>query len=456
MSGRGLPKSEMIFQAKRSKARVILSFSAVALGLLQAWAYRYLVYMEDAWSYLDIADNYLCGDFARALSSYWSPLYSWLIALGLAICQPPVCEKFVVLKLVNFLSFLFSIFAFELLLDQVIAWYREDAFADGRPLLKVSETQLELSSYLVFIFMSLSVGAVWKDTPDLLMTGFLYLATACSLAFWRGKADKNNSLLLGLSLGAGYLCKAVMIPVALVYFLIIAIAPQSKAAKKRTIIVVIALFASLTAPYIVAISFKNQKPTLSTTMTYNYALWVLRSAPFRHALALRTLDQLPIKFAHPSQVIFQQPQVFYFAEPIRATFATHYDPAYWFDGLKLYFDWIYQLFATANSLFVLSRLFFAWLFFGWLVLLVGCRNWAISLQSMTQRLPLFLPSLAGLSLYSIGLNCNTLYCERYFPGFFVLWFLGLMGSIRLPDTIKVRKVVLVSIIVSLLDRKSVV
>ena len=56
----------MIFSTRLSKARLILRLSAITLGLLQAWAYRYVVYMEDAWSYLDIADKYRCGDFANA------------------------------------------------------------------------------------------------------------------------------------------------------------------------------------------------------------------------------------------------------------------------------------------------------------------------------------------------------------------------------------------------------
>ncbi|MBP9089484.1 hypothetical protein KBI23_00545 [bacterium] len=429
---------------------MILRFCAIALGLLQAWAYRYLVYMEDAWSYLDIADNYLRGDFASALSSYWSPLYSWLIALFLLAFHPPVCEKFVVLKLINFTSFLFVIFAFELLLDQVMAWYSEETLCQGRALLKVGAPLLELWSYVVFILMSLSVGAVWKDTPDLLMSGFLYAATALTLAFWRGQLTQIKALFIGFSLAAGYLCKAVMFPLTLVYLLILAVSPQAKAAKVRAILLVVAAFLLVAGPYIAAISIKNQKLLFSTTMQYNYALWVLRNAPFRHALALRNADQLPMKFTHPSQVIFTEPQVFYFAEPIHATFATHYDPAYWFDGVKIYFDGVMQFVATVASISVLVRLFFGWLFFGWLVLLLGCRSRAITLKSMACRLPLFLPSLAGLTLYSLGLNCYTLYSERYFPGFFVLWFLGLMGSIRLPDTSKVRKVLLASTIVSLL------
>ncbi|MFA6555847.1 MAG: hypothetical protein WCT03_05435 [Candidatus Obscuribacterales bacterium] len=438
-----------------SAVRPILRCGALLVALLQAWAYRYSVYMEDDWSYLDIADNYLRGDFAAALSSYWSPLYSWLIALTLWLLQPVACEKFVVLKLINFASFLFVIFTFERLLDQVLAWYGAD---DKPEQLRVSARLIEVSSYIVFIFMSLSVGAVWKDTPDLLMSGFLYGATALTLSFWRASSSSDSGssssrlkeILLGVALAAGYLCKAVMIPVSLVYVLVLALAPQAAAVRKRAIVTVVAAFLLIAGPYIAAISWQQQRPLFSTTMPYNYALWVLRSAPFCHALAGRPANQLPIEFKHPSTVIFAEPQVFYFAEPIHATFSTHYDPAYWYEGVKVYFDGEQQFVASVASISVLVRLFFGWLFFGWLVLLIGCRTRALSLQSMKPRLLLFLPALAGMTVYTIGLNCNTLFAERYFPGFFVLWYLGLMGSVRLPNSNKAKQVLLASTILSLL------
>ncbi len=428
--------------------RPILRGCAVLFALLQAWAYRHSVYMEDAWSYLDIADNYLRGDFAAALSSYWSPLYSWLLALCFSLLHPPICEKFVVLKIVNFASFLFVIFAFERLLDQVLAWYGADLDEQhGR--LKVSARLIEVSSYIVFIFMSLSVGAVWKDTPDLLMSGFLYAAAALTVAFWRGGLSRFKQALLGGALAAGYLCKAVMVPVSLVYLIVLALAPQPRGLRLRAILTVIGAFLVLAGPYIAAISWQHQRLLFSSTMPYNYALWVLRSAPFCHALANRPANQLPVEFTHPSEVIFAEPQVFYFAEPFHATFATHYDPAYWYEGVKVYFDGEQQFVASVASISVLVRLFFGWLFFGWLVLLCGCRSRALSLQSMKERLALFLPALAGMLVYTVALNCNTLFAERYFPGFFVLWYLGLMGAVRLPNTNKARKILLLSTIVSL-------
>jgi hypothetical protein len=265
--------------------------------------------------------------------------------------------------------------------------------------------------------------------------------------------SRLNRPLLGYYLGAGYLCKAIVFPLSFVYLLLLALAPQPKALKVKMILLTVATFALIAGPYIAAISLKNHRLVFSTTMPYNYALWVLRSAPFLHALAGRPAEPSSLvatEFTHPSTRIFSEPQVFYFAEPIHETFATHYDPAYWYDGVKVYYDGVQQFVASVASISVFVRLFFGWLFFGWLVLVIGCGPRVLSLRSMVSRLPLFLPAFAGMTIYTIGLNCNTLFAERYFPPFFVLWFLGLMGSLRLPDTTKARRVLLVSTIVSLL------
>ena len=68
---------------------------ATVLGLSQAWSWRY--YIEpDGVSYIEVAHAYLRRDFAHAVNAYWSPFYSWLLALALA----PVPEYCNVLRFV--------------------------------------------------------------------------------------------------------------------------------------------------------------------------------------------------------------------------------------------------------------------------------------------------------------------------------------------------------------------
>ena len=52
-----------------------------ALGIAQGLLTIYDLDMSDCISYMDISTFYRNGDWRMALNSYWSPMYSWLLAL---------------------------------------------------------------------------------------------------------------------------------------------------------------------------------------------------------------------------------------------------------------------------------------------------------------------------------------------------------------------------------------
>ena len=68
------------------RLKAVFRLLAVTMAALQAW--RGFSVNPDGVSYLDIADAYLRGDWHAAVSTYWSPLYSWLLAAGLAVFRP--------------------------------------------------------------------------------------------------------------------------------------------------------------------------------------------------------------------------------------------------------------------------------------------------------------------------------------------------------------------------------
>src|SRR5829696_3720393 len=57
---------------------------AVLLVAMHAYVGRHAI-NPDAVSYLDVASAYAAGDLGAARNYYWSPLYSWLLALGLLV-----------------------------------------------------------------------------------------------------------------------------------------------------------------------------------------------------------------------------------------------------------------------------------------------------------------------------------------------------------------------------------
>ena len=90
--------------ARLRRLRLACWLSAGALGALQAFAYRDDM-NPDGVSYLDLADAWRRGDWAQAVSLYWSPLYSWLLGGALALLRPPARAEFPVVHLVNLLLY---------------------------------------------------------------------------------------------------------------------------------------------------------------------------------------------------------------------------------------------------------------------------------------------------------------------------------------------------------------
>src|SRR5215467_3256024 len=103
--------SSQLHSPKDRKLVASLWAVAVFLGLCQAWSWRF--YIEpDGVSYIEIAHAYIQRDFVRAVNAYWSPLYSWLLALVISIAHVPEYREATVLHLVNFINYLLSLASF--------------------------------------------------------------------------------------------------------------------------------------------------------------------------------------------------------------------------------------------------------------------------------------------------------------------------------------------------------
>src|SRR6266436_6436899 len=80
--------------------RAVFWAIAIVTGFLQTWMARFSV-TSDGICYLDIASAYLRGDWHNALNSYWSPFFSWLLALAMGIFHPAPYWESTLLHFVN-------------------------------------------------------------------------------------------------------------------------------------------------------------------------------------------------------------------------------------------------------------------------------------------------------------------------------------------------------------------
>src|SRR5712664_928654 len=87
----------------------VITFAA---GFLQAWAARFWI-SPDGNNYLDIATAYLRGDWKNAINAYWSPFFSWLLALCLRLFHPAPYWESTLLHLLDFVGLLVALLCFE-------------------------------------------------------------------------------------------------------------------------------------------------------------------------------------------------------------------------------------------------------------------------------------------------------------------------------------------------------
>lgn len=390
----------------------------------------------DGISYLDMGDAYFRGDWKMAINSYWSPLYSWIVALGLHIFHPSLRFEFQVVHVMQFLIFLFTIFSFHFLLSEVIVWNQKRA---SSKFLVFPSCVWFILGYSVFLWSSLKLITVTNETPDLIAVAFLYCATGTMLRILNGQLSFLNFILLGISLGLGYLSRAPFFPLAFVFLMIVFFAIKNRKSLPLTVASLL-IFLCFSGPFIFMLSKSKGHFTFADSGKLSYAWKVNRVVPqYVHWRGTPGFG----KPEHPTRKIFEVPAIYEFGAPVGGTYPPWYDPSYWYEGIETHFNLKQQLARILTSLRFYFDTFFhtedkssinpvfgadafaiAYVIF---VLLSGRGRSALT--DIFGEYPLILPSLFGLGMYAI-----VSVHPRYVAGYIVLLWLGLFSSIHLPDT----------------------
>lgn len=210
----------------------------------------------DGVSYLSIASEYAAGHWQTAVNTYWSPLFSWLLAAGIASNAPP--SVFTRLLLIA------SGFAGLIGLERLLAGFALDrAIVQG-----VMITAAPMFCYF----------ALHDVTPDVLALALLlfYLGLTC-----RQQMTPAQWALAGILGALVYLAKAYCFLFVIAHLAVTA-AIRIRAVRNgvagRTIsrycAAAIGIVILLSAPWFILISKKAGRPTISTAGSYNFALTV--------------------------------------------------------------------------------------------------------------------------------------------------------------------------------------
>ena len=418
-----------------SRVRVTAWCFLILAGLIEAVFSRRAVW-ADGISYLDMGDAMVRGDWKMAVNAYWSPLYPLLQGLTLRLLKPSAYSQFSVVYFVNFLIFLFALGCFDYLLRAAVADHPrvvDIPSQSGR----LPRWAVFAVAYSVFLWSSLTLITMQSPTPDILMAGFLYLAMGLVLRLWVRPQNFWLFVLLGATLGFGYLAKAAVFPLAFLFFAISWIVAGNWRRAAPRVLVAILVFLAVSGPWIVALSQAKGRFTFGDTGRFNYVREVNGASPNPY---FQNPGTAAGHLVHPVRKIFDNPPIFEFATPVGGTLPVWYDPSYWSEGavprvllkrelsvihrwLMFYFD---LLFPNQAALFV-----------GFFVLcLMAGRD--LFVQQVAARWPVWLIGLAGLGMYAL-----VFVESRYVAVFFTLLWVGLFSGLAMPRDREGRRLVLV-------------
>jgi len=418
-----------ISDSKRSRLKIGFRLLAVTIGILQHWVNRHAM-NPDGVSYLDVADAYLRGDWKMAVNAMWSPLYSWFLAVALALFKPSPYWEFPVVQLVNFIIYLCALICFEFFLREVLRFRRaQTAEGAGNGWATFPEWALIALGYVLFIWssvylMKMNLGRVH---PDTCVAAVVYLASGISLRIRRGATDWPTFIALGIVLGIGYLAKAPMFPLAFIFLAVslFLVGNLRRAAPRASI--AFALFLSLSVPFIVALSTAKGRLTFSDSGRVNY-VWKVNE------MGVYWQGEPPGSGApaHPVRKLFDAPAIYEYGTPISSTYPLHYDPSYWMEGASPHFELkpqIHVLLSSMRTCYVTLFDIHGSLIVGLFILFyMGRRGW-LTVRDISEYWFLLTPALAALVMYSL-VHVE----QRYIAPFVVLLYMALFSGVRLPDS----------------------
>ncbi|MGH9580021.1 MAG: hypothetical protein ACRD2R_03430, partial [Terriglobales bacterium] len=307
---------------------------ALLAGALRAWALRGML-RGDSISYLDIAQAYARGDWASAISTFWSPLYPWILALVLRLFHPSPESEYTAVSLLGL------VFYFALLLAFLFLWRSLEETADSAgkdskeepPLATHAIARLVLG-YAIFFWGALQLLRIGPNLADQLLSVFVVLAAAFLVRLRRPHPRLRDYAALGAVLALGYLAKAVLFPLVPIFLVTAALAPPPGSRSRRGVVMAAAVFLALALPWIAVLSRHAGRFTWSDTGPLNYA-WIINRAPMFNWQGHPPGTGTPV---HPTRRIFDVPAAYEFASPVPGTYPYWYDPTYWNQGLRPHLD----------------------------------------------------------------------------------------------------------------------
>jgi hypothetical protein len=387
---------------------ILCSAAALFIAAIQAYGNRDHLFQSDAVSYLDISDAILQGRWNEVANPHWSPLYPAFLSIFRILFHPDSCGEPAIVKVTNFFVYLVVLCAFNFFLAsflQEIKSHYDNTHS------KASSLLITMCLYCWFYWASLGLTGAYVDTPDLMAAASMLAAAAIILCLKAFPANRAYYIWLGTILGLGYLAKAAIFPIALIYLSMTAVPTGGLRQKLGKVCLAFACFSLFALPQITAISLHAGHLTFSDSGLFANATFVATSTngPRPHGA----------RFIHPPRVICDNPNTLEFATPITGTYPLWYDPIYWNQGMAMEFPTRLVIIVFVNAV-----LYLIWLgipiFLAMLTQCIFSLRFISPWKGLASTWYLWLPAAVGLILYMVAIPMQLYGEGRYITAHLVL------------------------------------
>jgi hypothetical protein len=395
----------------------LLSWAIVlVLAIVQAWSFRFTTTV-DGIAYLDMSDFTFGGSgWHRLIDGVWSPLYPMVLGISRRLISG--AGEIQNAHYIDIGILIFAFLCFEVLRRTI---------KTVTPGLWVSGWVFDVIAYAVFLWASISAVTLRMIRPDMLMSGFLYLAGSLVLKIRARGGSWTNYILLGVVLGIGYLAKAPMLYIGLA---LIGCTLNTRSFKETALKAAAAgaILLAVGSLYFMPLSSKVGHFTLGQSSEYNYLGHIDQIGMYQE-----TLGHAAGRFSNPPRVLFHHPPVYSFDTGEAVTFPLRFEPARWVAGARPQFYLPSEIAIIKQNakiyetlLAQLSGVIAGILLFGFLS--------SHGFRSTLVNWPLAVAGVAGLGMYLL-VHVE----ERYVGAFFLLLCLGLISgpcaTSRFPEKI---------------------
>lgn len=403
----------MIRELKRlgweGKIRVLFWGIGLTLGAALTYVSRYFV-NSDAIIYMELGEMFVNGNWSGLVNLTFSPAYGVLLGIGQALLGTDPLNELLVLRVVNFLCFVFAMAGADWMISLAARGLRS---LNGEKEKSYPYALFRALSYAMFLVTALTLIRVRLFNPDMLILAVGSLCLALLLQIREESRPYRWYILLGISAGVGYLCKAfffLFAPLLLVEALLLS---NSVSRQVSRVVVAAVIFAAITAPFVAALSQKKGAFTYSEAGRHIYAMEIAAQGE-------------PV---HVPEVLNQNPRVVFYRSDLPVTRPHAFDVSYWTIGIEPdYRLKDHMILILTNICLVFSQtpwlaLVSVWFFYLWKTgfLRVG------PLRPLSLSLSLLIPAAAGT-----GLFCLIRMEPRYIAPFLFIGFVGAAAGMIYP------------------------